>query len=165
VVNYNTRLLGRKGVMEVSLVVDPEKLSATMPAYQALLKDYDFKQGERYAEFRQGDKIAKYGLAALVTGAVGLLRAVQRYQLARGIATRRNGGVGKHHRSGRRQTREENTVRSAHLCSTFLRADDHYVGRLRSADFVGAEPKEGQGPVRCIELRADRAVSPCCRRT
>jgi uncharacterized membrane-anchored protein len=68
VVNYNTRLLGRKGVMEVKLVVDPEKLSATMPAYTALLKDYDFKQGERYAEFRQGDKIAKYGLAALVTG-------------------------------------------------------------------------------------------------
>jgi uncharacterized membrane-anchored protein len=73
VVNYNTRLLGRKGVMEVSLVVDPEKLSATMPAYAALLKDYDFKEGQRYAEFRQGDKIAKYGLAALVTGGAAVV--------------------------------------------------------------------------------------------
>jgi uncharacterized membrane-anchored protein len=73
VVNYNTRLLGRKGVMEVSLVVDPEKLHDTMPAYQTVLKDYDFKQGERYAEFRQGDKMAKYGLAALVTGGAAVV--------------------------------------------------------------------------------------------
>ena len=68
VINYNTRLLGRKGVMEVNLVIDPEKLSAAMPAYQALLTDYSYKQGERYAEYRSGDKLAKYGLAALITG-------------------------------------------------------------------------------------------------
>ena len=68
VVNYNTRLLGRKGVMEVNLVIDPEKLNATLPAYQALLNDYSYKPGERYAEYRQGDKLAKYGLAALIAG-------------------------------------------------------------------------------------------------
>jgi len=68
VINYNTRLLGRKGVMEVNLVIDPEKLNAAMPAYQALLTDYSYKQGERYAEYRSGDKLAKYGLAALITG-------------------------------------------------------------------------------------------------
>ncbi len=68
IVNYNTRLLGRKGVMEVALVVDPDKLTATMTEYQALLKDYSFKDGQRYAEFRDGDKVAQYGLAALVVG-------------------------------------------------------------------------------------------------
>ena len=68
VINYNTRLLGRKGVMEVNLVIDPEKLNTAMPAYQALLTDYSYKQGERYAEYRSGDKLAKYGLAALITG-------------------------------------------------------------------------------------------------
>jgi len=68
VINYNTRLLGRKGVMEVNLVIDPEKLNAAMPAYQALLTDYSYKLGERYAEYRSGDKLAKYGLAALITG-------------------------------------------------------------------------------------------------
>jgi len=68
VINYNTRLLGRKGVMEVNLVIDPEKLNAAMPAYQAFLTDYSYKQGERYAEYRSGDKLAKYGLAALITG-------------------------------------------------------------------------------------------------
>ncbi len=68
VINYNTRLLGRKGVMEVNLVIDPDKLNAALPQYQALLTDYSYKQGERYAEYRSGDKLAKYGLAALITG-------------------------------------------------------------------------------------------------
>ena len=69
ILNYNTRLLGRKGVMEVSLVVDPPELAATLPVFQTLLKDYNFSSGQQYAEYRPGDKIAKYGLAALVTGA------------------------------------------------------------------------------------------------
>ncbi|HZQ47710.1 MAG TPA: DUF2167 domain-containing protein, partial [Verrucomicrobiae bacterium] len=73
VVNYNTRLLGRKGVMEVSLVVDPEKLTETMPAYQMVLQDYSFKAGEKYAEYRPGDKVAKYGLAALITGGAAVV--------------------------------------------------------------------------------------------
>ena len=34
IVNFNTRVLGRKGVMEVKLVVDPDKLSATLPRFQ-----------------------------------------------------------------------------------------------------------------------------------
>lgn len=68
VVNYNTRLLGRKGVMEVNLVIEPEKLGAALPEYQALLQNYSYKQGQRYAEYREGDKLAKYGLAALIAG-------------------------------------------------------------------------------------------------
>lgn len=73
ILNYNTRLLGRKGVMEVNLVVDPEKLAATMPAYQVVLQEYSFKTGEKYAEYRSGDKVAKYGLAALVTGGAAVV--------------------------------------------------------------------------------------------
>jgi uncharacterized membrane-anchored protein len=68
VVNYNTRLLGRRGVMEVNLVIDPAELRATLPTYQDLLSGYQFKSGETYAEYRQGDKVAQYGLAALVLG-------------------------------------------------------------------------------------------------
>jgi uncharacterized membrane-anchored protein len=66
--NYNTRLLGRKGVMEVVLVVNPDQLNATLPMYRDLLVGYSFQSGETYAEYRQGDKIAKYGLGALVLG-------------------------------------------------------------------------------------------------
>lgn len=68
VINYNTRILGREGVMEAKLVIDPEQLTATLPAFQAILKDYSYKPGKTYAEYRKGDKMAKYGLAALVTG-------------------------------------------------------------------------------------------------
>lgn len=73
VINYNTRLLGRKGVMEVVLMVDPERLAATMPAYQTVMHDYSFKTGEKYAEYRPGDKVARYGLAALITGGAAVV--------------------------------------------------------------------------------------------
>jgi uncharacterized membrane-anchored protein len=68
IVNYNTRLLGRKGVMEVKLVVDPAKLATATPEYQSLITGFSYRSGERYAEYRQGDKLAQYGLAALITG-------------------------------------------------------------------------------------------------
>ncbi len=67
-VNYNTRLLGRKGVMEVTLICDNEQMTTIMPAFRSLLDGYDYISGEKYAEYQEGDKIAKYGLAALVLG-------------------------------------------------------------------------------------------------
>ena len=83
IVNYNVRLLGRRGVMEVILVCDPEKLTEILPAFKELLAGYSYKQGETYAEYKQGDKLAKYGLTALVAGGAvavaaktGLLTAI-----------------------------------------------------------------------------------------
>jgi uncharacterized membrane-anchored protein len=67
-INYNTRLLGRRGVMEVALVCEPNELQGLLPQYQSILAGYDFIDGERYAEFRQGDRMAEYGLTALVAG-------------------------------------------------------------------------------------------------
>jgi uncharacterized membrane-anchored protein len=66
--NYNTRLLGRKGVMEVVLIVKPEQLTETLPTFRNLLAGYSYQTGNSYAEFRPGDKVAKYGLGALVLG-------------------------------------------------------------------------------------------------
>jgi len=66
--NYNTRLLGRRGVMEVVLVCSPDKLPETLPAFKELLAGYSYKPGETYAEYKQGDKLAQYGLTALVAG-------------------------------------------------------------------------------------------------
>ncbi len=68
IINYNTRLLGRKGVMKVILICEPEQLPKTLPAFRNLLASYTYKTGETYAEYRPGDKIAKYGLGALVVG-------------------------------------------------------------------------------------------------
>jgi uncharacterized membrane-anchored protein len=67
-VNHNTRLLGRKGMMVVTLVADPSNIVAVLPDFRSSLKEFNFKAGNTYAEFRQGDKLASYGLTALVAG-------------------------------------------------------------------------------------------------
>lgn len=71
VVNYSVRLLGRRGVMNVDLVLAPEEVDAVVPAFEKVLGGFAFKQGSRYAEFVQGDKVAAYGLTALVAGGAG----------------------------------------------------------------------------------------------
>jgi uncharacterized membrane-anchored protein len=71
VVNYSTRLLGRRGVMHVDLVLDPSHVITAVPELTQLLGDFTFNPGSRYAEFTSGDKIATYGLTALVAGGAG----------------------------------------------------------------------------------------------
>jgi len=67
-INYNTRLLGRRGVMEVTLVCEPEEMEKMLVEQEKILTGFSYIQGERYAEFREGDKVAKYGLTALIAG-------------------------------------------------------------------------------------------------
>jgi uncharacterized membrane-anchored protein len=67
-VNHNTRLLGRRGMMVVTLVADPENIVTVLPEFQKSLGEFAFKAGSTYAEFTQGDKLAGYGLTALVAG-------------------------------------------------------------------------------------------------
>jgi len=66
--NHNTRILGRRGVMRVTLVVDPGSLAEVLPTFRELLGTYRYAEGNTYAEYVEGDKIAEYGLAALITG-------------------------------------------------------------------------------------------------
>jgi uncharacterized membrane-anchored protein len=68
VANYTIRLLGRRGVMHAILVTEPETLDRDIAQFRQVLAGYDFVSGERYAEFRAGDRVAEYGLAALVLG-------------------------------------------------------------------------------------------------
>lgn len=67
-VNYTSRLLGRSGVMSAVLVSSPQSLDQDMKEFNRALAGFDFVAGEKYAEFKSGDKIAEYGLAALVVG-------------------------------------------------------------------------------------------------
>jgi uncharacterized membrane-anchored protein len=60
VVNFNTKYLGRHGVMRVILVCDPLKLDSTITDFQNVMSKYEFVKGNSYAEFTQGDKVAKY---------------------------------------------------------------------------------------------------------
>ena len=54
--------------MEVTLVTDPSILAATLPKFKTVLSGFDFQEGQKYAEFRPGDKIAEYGLTGLIVG-------------------------------------------------------------------------------------------------
>ncbi len=67
-VNLNTRYLGRRGVMRVTLVTDPALFAQAVPEFRSLMKGYSYQAGQKYSEWVQGDKIAKYGLTALVAG-------------------------------------------------------------------------------------------------
>ncbi len=67
-INYDIRMLGRRGVMEATLVGDPETYTTALPAVNGILDGYQFTSGNKYAEWKQGDKIAAYGLAGLVGG-------------------------------------------------------------------------------------------------
>ena len=67
-VNYTSRLLGRSGVMSAVLVSSPQTLNSDMKEFNSALAGYQFVAGEQYAEFKSGDRIAEYGLGALVLG-------------------------------------------------------------------------------------------------
>lgn len=67
-VNFSTKILGRSGHMSVILVSDPERLNVDIKEFKSALTGFEFVQGERYAEWKQGDKVAAYGLGALVLG-------------------------------------------------------------------------------------------------
>jgi uncharacterized membrane-anchored protein len=70
--NESIRLLGRGGVMNVTLATDPAVYTADSAAVAGLLsRNFEYVAGQRYAEFREGDKVAEYGLAALVLGGAG----------------------------------------------------------------------------------------------
>jgi uncharacterized membrane-anchored protein len=71
VVNYSTRVLGRRGTMNVDLVLEPQLVASVIPQFDNLIGGFTYKQGNRYAEFVKGDKVAAYGLTALVAGGVG----------------------------------------------------------------------------------------------
>jgi uncharacterized membrane-anchored protein len=67
-VNYSTRILGRHGVMRIDLVLDPAQTTAVVPSFNNLLTGFKFLPGSQYADFVKGDKVAEYGLTALIAG-------------------------------------------------------------------------------------------------
>ncbi len=71
-INESIRLLGRTGVMNVTVLANSETFkSSSQKAGELLASNFNFVSGQKYAEFKPGDKIAQYGLAALVLGGAG----------------------------------------------------------------------------------------------
>ena len=69
--NYNIRMLGRKGVLELNAIAGLDQLAEIDAQTPQILGMVDFKEGSRYADFDpKVDKVAKYGIATLVAGGV-----------------------------------------------------------------------------------------------
>ena len=67
--NYNIRMLGRRGVLVLNAVAGMAQMQEIEAATPAVLAMVDFQEGHRYADFDAStDKVATYGLAALVAG-------------------------------------------------------------------------------------------------
>ncbi len=70
-VNYNMRLLGRRGVVSATLVDAADNLVQSKPHAAAVAKAFQFKTGNSYSEWKAGDKVAAYGLTGLVAAGAG----------------------------------------------------------------------------------------------
>jgi uncharacterized membrane-anchored protein len=69
--NYNIRILGRQGVLVLNAVAANKDLPVIEAATPDLLSAVSFDKGNRYEDFdKSTDKMATYGLAALVAGGV-----------------------------------------------------------------------------------------------
>lgn len=70
-VNYNTYVLGREGYFSLDFVTSKSLIEEEKPIAAMILAGISFGQGKRYEDFDAStDKIAAYGLAALVGGVV-----------------------------------------------------------------------------------------------
>jgi uncharacterized membrane-anchored protein len=69
--NYNIRMLGRRGVLVVNSVAAMSQLPDIERNTPSILAAVNFNPGNRYADFNpSSDKVAAYGIAALVAGGV-----------------------------------------------------------------------------------------------
>jgi uncharacterized membrane-anchored protein len=71
--NYEMRVLGRQGVLDVNVVASLDDLPTVEKATPTLLGQMAFKPGQKYADFQEGsDHLAEYGVAGLILGGVAL---------------------------------------------------------------------------------------------
>lgn len=69
--NYNIRILGREGVLVLNAVAGMNELGQIKHEMNDVLSFSNFSTGNRYEDFNAStDKVAEYGLATLVAGAV-----------------------------------------------------------------------------------------------
>lgn len=69
--NYDVRVLGREGVLSMNAVASIGQLEQIRGDMRPLLEIAEFNEGYRYAEFNpKTDRLAEYGLGALIAGGV-----------------------------------------------------------------------------------------------
>jgi uncharacterized membrane-anchored protein len=65
VISHTVRLMGRRGVLDVTAVHSDKSLQASIPLKE-LAQDVAFRQGESYASYQSGDKLAAAGAVELL---------------------------------------------------------------------------------------------------
>jgi uncharacterized membrane-anchored protein len=69
--NYNIRVLGRKGILVLNFIAGMDQKAEIDANVNTVLSMADFDQGSRYSDFDPSiDKVAAYGIGALVAGKV-----------------------------------------------------------------------------------------------
>lgn len=69
--NYDVRILGRRGVLVFTAISGMSELAAVDSGMVAVMDLVEFNEGHRYADFIPGtDQVAAYGIGALVAGKV-----------------------------------------------------------------------------------------------
>ena len=69
--NYNIRVLGRQGVLVLNAIANMQQIDTIKQEMKHVTAFTEFTAGNRYADFNaKTDKMAEYGLAALVAGGV-----------------------------------------------------------------------------------------------
>jgi uncharacterized membrane-anchored protein len=72
-INYNTRVLGRRGYVSLNLLSGAERIAVEKSNAATLLAATTFKNGARYEDFdKKTDKVAEYGLMGLILGGAGI---------------------------------------------------------------------------------------------
>jgi uncharacterized membrane-anchored protein len=79
--NYNIRILGRRGVLVLNAVSSIDQLEDISAQTQNVLSAVSFNEGHRYTDYLPGkDKAATYGVAGLIAGAMaakaGVFKAI-----------------------------------------------------------------------------------------
>jgi len=85
-INYNTYVLGREGYISLNLITSTSTIGQDKQVAKQLLAAVEFNGGKKYSDFNAStDKVAAYGLAALVGGVavkkLGLLAVIGAFLL------------------------------------------------------------------------------------
>lgn len=68
--NYAIRALGREGVLQINVIAGMNQLKDVNDKVPGMLSMVSFTDGNRYADYKDGDKLAAYGIAGLIAGGI-----------------------------------------------------------------------------------------------
>jgi uncharacterized membrane-anchored protein len=91
--NYQLRILGREGVLQVNFVAGMDQLQDVKSNIPAVAGLVSYDADKKYEDHHEGDKLAAYGLAGLIATAAGAKIAAKIGFIALAFAFLKKGGI------------------------------------------------------------------------